>query len=162
MRIVVNGEPHEVDVDPRTPLVFLLREGLGLPGTRYGCLTGHCGACTVLLNGRAVKACTVLAVSAEGDEVVTIEGLAGDGALHPLQQAFWSHFGFQCGFCTPGMILAALELLGDVPDPTPEQIRAGLAGNLCRCTGYQTIVAAVQAAGSALRAAAAPEPSGGA
>jgi carbon-monoxide dehydrogenase small subunit len=149
----VNGEAREASVDPRMPLVFLLREALGLPGTRFGCLTGHCGACTVLLNGRAVKACTILAASADGDDIMTIEGLAGDGDLHPLQRAFWQHFGFQCGFCTPGMILTALELLRDTPDPTPDQIRAGLAGNLCRCTGYQTIITAVGAAAADLRGA---------
>jgi carbon-monoxide dehydrogenase small subunit len=150
MRLSVNGEIRQVEVDPRTPLVFVLRETLGLTGTRFGCLTGHCGACTIILNGCAVKACTILAASADGDEIMTIEGLAHDGVLHPLQRAFWEHFGFQCGFCTPGMILAALELLRTTPDPTPDQIREGLAGNLCRCTGYQAIVASVEAGARAL------------
>jgi carbon-monoxide dehydrogenase small subunit len=150
LRMVVNGVPRDLEVDPRTPLVFVLREALELPGTKFGCLTGHCGACTVLLNGRAVKACTVLAASADGDEIITIEGLERDGRLHPLQQAFWDRFGFQCGYCTPGMIMTALEILAETPRPTDEVIRAGLAGNLCRCTGYQTIVEAIRAAATAL------------
>jgi carbon-monoxide dehydrogenase small subunit len=148
--MVVNGVPRDLEVDPRTALVFVLREALGLPGTKFGCLTGHCGACTVLQNGRAVKACTVLAASADGDEITTIEGLERDGRLHPLQQAFWDRFGFQCGFCTPGMIMTALEILAEVPRMTDEVIRAALAGNLCRCTGYQTIVEAIRAAAAAL------------
>lgn len=151
VRLTVNGVSHDVATDPRTPLVHVLREALGLTGTRFGCLTGHCGACTVLLNGRAVKSCTVLAASADGDEVMTIEGLARDGRLHPVQEALWNEFGFQCGFCTPGMALTALEVLADHPRPTDAEIRAGLAGNLCRCTGYQTIVRAVAAAAAHVR-----------
>lgn len=150
VRMVVNGVPRHLEVDPRTPLVFVLREALELPGTKFGCLTGHCGACTVLQNGRAVKACTVLAASADGDEITTIEGLEREGRLHPLQQAFWERFGFQCGYCTPGMIMTALEILSEVPQPTDEVIRAALAGNLCRCTGYHTVVEAIRAAAAAL------------
>jgi carbon-monoxide dehydrogenase small subunit len=146
IRLTVNGSSRQAEVDPRTPLVHLLRDEFGLTGTRFGCLTGHCGACTVLLGGRAVKSCTVLAASADGDDVLTIEGLAADGQLHVIQQAFWDRYGFQCGFCTPGMIMTALELLADHPQPTEEEIRAGISGNLCRCTGYQGIVRAIQAA----------------
>lgn len=149
VRVVVNGKPRRADVDPRAPLVHMLRDALDLTGTRFGCLAGHCGACTVLLNGRAVKSCTVLAASADGAEILTIEGVAEGERLHPVQQAFWDHFGFQCGYCTPGMILTALELLDDQPHPTEEDIRAGLAGNLCRCTGYQGIITAVRAAADA-------------
>ncbi|MGQ0570919.1 MAG: (2Fe-2S)-binding protein [Armatimonadota bacterium] len=155
VRLTVNGEPRQAQVDPRMLLVFLVREIFELTGTRFGCLTGHCGACTVLLNGRAVKSCTVLAASADGDRVQTIEGLAADGSLHPIQQAFWDQFGFQCGFCTPGMIMTTLELLADTPNPTQEGIKAGISGNLCRCTGYQSIVGAIGAAARALNAAAA-------
>lgn len=153
VRLIVNGEPRQAEVDPRMLLVFLLREIFELTGTRFGCLTGHCGACTVLLNGRAVKSCTVLAASADGDKVRTIEGLAADGSLHPIQQSFWDQFGFQCGFCTPGMIMTTLELLTDTPNPTQEEIKAGISGNLCRCTGYQSIVRAIGAAAKALSAA---------
>jgi carbon-monoxide dehydrogenase small subunit len=152
IRLVVNGQTHEVDVDPRVPLVHVLRDQLGLTGTRFGCLTGHCGACTVLLNGRAVKSCTVLAVSADGDRVETIEGLAPAGRLHPLQRAFWERFGFQCGFCTPGMIMTALALLQEHAGVDEAGIRSALSGNLCRCTGYQSIVDAVQAAAAAMTA----------
>jgi len=150
VRFVVNGERRGTEVDPRAPLVYVLREAFGLTGTRFGCLTGHCGACTVMLNGRAVKACTMLAASADGAEVRTIEGLADGARLHPLQQAFWDHFGFQCGYCTPGMIMTAVELLAARPRPDDEEIRAGLAGNLCRCTGYQGIVRAIRAAAEAV------------
>lgn len=149
--LVVNGVPCEVDVDPRRPLVHVLRDQLGLTGTRAGCLTGHCGACTVLLGGRAVKACTILGVAADGARIETIEGLARDGRLHLLQQAFWNRFGFQCGFCTPGMVMTALALLSERADPDEAAVRVALAGNLCRCTGYQTIVDAVLAAAAALR-----------
>jgi len=152
IRLVVNGEPHEVEVDPRTPLVHVLRDQLGLTGTHFGCLTGHCGACTVLLNGEAVKSCTVLAASADGDRVETIEGVARDGILHPVQQAFWERFGFQCGFCTPGMIMTVLALLRDAPDADEAALRRALSGHLCRCTGYQGVVDAAQAAAAAMRA----------
>lgn len=150
IRLVVNSQTHDVDVDPRRPLVHVLRDQLGLIGTRFGCLTGHCGACTVLLNGDAVKSCTVLAVSADGTRVETIEGLAPDGRLHPLQRAFWEHFGFQCGFCTPGMIMTALALLQGHAGVDEAGIRSALSGNLCRCTGYQSIIDAVQAAAAAM------------
>ena len=147
IRITVNGEsPQEADVEPRLLLVHYLRDVLGLTGTHVGCETTNCGACTVLLDGEAVKSCTVLAVQADGADVTTIEGLGADGALHPLQEAFWEHHGVQCGFCTPGMILAAVDLLQRNPNPTEEEIRAGLDGNLCRCTGYHNIVKSVQAA----------------
>jgi len=151
IRLIVNGLPREVDVDPRRTLVHVLRDQLGLTGTHAGCLTGHCGACTVRLDGRAVKSCTVLAVAADGAHVETIEGLARDGALHPVQQAFWDRFGFQCGFCTPGMIMTALELLAEQPVPDQAAVREALSGNLCRCTGYQTIVDAVLAAAEVMR-----------
>ncbi len=146
--IIVNGVSYTHEVEPRLLLVHYLRDVLGLTGTHVGCDTSQCGACTVLLDGRAVKSCTVLAVQADGSQVITIEGLASDGQLHPVQQAFWDNHGLQCGFCTPGMILAAVQLLNDQPDPTEEQIRQGLEGNLCRCTGYQNIVKAVRAAAS--------------
>ena len=145
--VSVNGElQQESDVEARLLLVHYLRDVLGLTGTHVGCETSNCGACTVLLDGESVKSCTVLAVQADGAEVTTIEGLGQDGALHPLQEAFWEHHGLQCGFCTPGMILAAVDLLQRNPDPTEEEIRAGLDGNLCRCTGYHNIVKSVQAA----------------
>jgi aerobic carbon-monoxide dehydrogenase small subunit len=144
--LTVNGKQYERDVEPRRLLVHFLREDLGLTGTNVGCDTSQCGACTVLLNGMAVKSCTMLAVQASGAQITTIEGLANDGQLHPLQQAFWDHHGLQCGFCTPGMLLAATDLLHQHPEPTEEQIRHGLEGNLCRCTGYQNIVRAVEAA----------------
>lgn len=142
----VNGTQYTREVEPRRLLVHLLREDLGLTGTNIGCDTSQCGSCTVLMNGMAVKSCTVLAVQANGAELTTIEGLATDGQLHPLQQAFWDHHGLQCGFCTPGMILAATDLLRHHPEPTEDQIRHGIEGNLCRCTGYQNIVRAIQAA----------------
>ncbi len=150
IEVKVNGEIRQADVDPRIPLVQLLRDELGLTGTHIGCLTGHCGACTVLLNGSAVKSCTVLAASANGDEIRTVEGLA-DGDLHPVQKAFLDHQGFQCGYCTPGMIMTTLELLRENPDPNDNEIKAGISGNLCRCTGYQTIIQAVRGAAEALR-----------
>ncbi len=146
VRLTVNGEIRQSEVDPRTPLVQMLREEFGLTGTRIGCLTGHCGACTVVLNGKIVKSCTVLAASADGDEVLTVECLAQDGRLHPIQQAFWDEQGFQCGYCTPGMIMTALELLAEKPNPSDEEVRAGISGNLCRCTGYQSIVKAIRTA----------------
>ena len=146
VQVTVNGETREAEVEPRPLLVHWLRDELGLTGTHVGCDTTNCGACTVHLNGEAVKSCTVLAVQADGAEVTTIEGLAPDGGLHPLQEAFWEKHGLQCGFCTPGMIMAAADLLARNPNPTEEEIRHGLEGNLCRCTGYHNIVEAVQAA----------------
>jgi aerobic carbon-monoxide dehydrogenase small subunit len=145
--LTVNGEQHRLDVEPRLLLVHLLRDRLGLTGTHVGCDTSNCGACTVHLDGEAVKSCTVLAVQADGAEVRTIEGMASpDGTLHPLQEAFWSEHGLQCGYCTPGMIMAAADLLERNPSPSEEEIRHGLEGNLCRCTGYHNIVKAVQVA----------------
>jgi carbon-monoxide dehydrogenase small subunit len=144
--ITVNGAPRTAEVEPRTLLVHLLREHLNLTGTHVGCDTSNCGACTVWLDGEAVKSCTVLGVQADGREVTTIEGIAGNGDLHPMQQAFHEHHGLQCGYCTPGMIMTAIKLLEANPAPSDEQIRRGLEGNLCRCTGYENIVAAVRAA----------------
>jgi aerobic carbon-monoxide dehydrogenase small subunit len=146
VRVEVNGETREDMVEPRLLLVHLLRERLGLTGTNVGCDTTNCGACTVLLDGEAVKSCTVLAVQADGAEVTTIEGMGSDGGLHPLQEAFSSEHGLQCGYCTPGMIIAAADLLSRNPDPTEEEIRHGLEGNLCRCTGYHNVVKAVKKA----------------
>jgi len=145
--IEVNGVAQTREVEPRLLLVHLLRDVLGLTGTHVGCDTSQCGACTVLLDGKAVKSCSLFAVQAEGRSVTTIEGLAQDGKLHPVQQAFWDQHGLQCGFCTPGMILSACELLACNPSPSESEIRAGLEGNLCRCTGYETIVNGVLAAG---------------
>ena len=146
VRLTVNGEAREAEADVRTPLVLFLREQLGLTGTRFGCLTGHCGACTVVVNGSIAKSCTILAVSAQGDDIRTIEGVAQNGDLDAVQQAFWDELGFQCGYCTPGMILTVEELLAENPTPTEEEIREAIGGNLCRCTGYQNIVAAVRKA----------------
>ena len=146
VRMKVNGETREAVIDARVPLVQLLRDEFGLTGTHFGCLTGHCGACTIALNGSAVKSCTILAASADGDEILTIEGLAEGGELHPLQQSFWDEQGFQCGYCTPGMIMTARELLAEKPQPDDTEVRAGISGNLCRCTGYQNIVKAIQRA----------------
>ena len=137
------------EVEPRDLLVYVLRDQLDLTGTHVGCDTSQCGACTVHMDGRAVKSCTVLALQAEGHAITTIEGLKRDGGLHPLQQAFWEKHGLQCGFCTPGMIMTAADLLATNPKPTEAEIRHALAGNLCRCTGYQNIVAAIQAAAAA-------------
>jgi carbon-monoxide dehydrogenase small subunit len=145
----VNGEGSTVSVEPRTLLVNVLRDELGLTGTKVGCDTSQCGACTVLVDGRAFKSCTLLAVRLDGAEVTTIEGLADRSSLHPIQRAFAEHHGLQCGFCTPGMILATADLLARDPDPDDEAIRRGLAGNLCRCTGYQGIFASVRAAAQA-------------
>jgi aerobic carbon-monoxide dehydrogenase small subunit len=147
--LTVNGEAREADVEPRELLAYFLRNGLGLKGTMVGCDTSSCGACTVLLDGESVKSCTVLAVQADGSEVTTIEGLAQDGELHPVQQAFHEAHALQCGYCTPGMVMASVSLLKENPNPTEEQVREGLEGNLCRCTGYHNIVKAVQAAASA-------------
>ncbi len=154
IELVVNGESRSLDVEPRTLLVHALRDGLGLTGTHVGCDTSQCGACTVLVDGRATKSCTMLAMQAEGAAVVTIEGLATDGQLHPVQRAFVEHHGLQCGFCTPGMILTATDLLERNPEPDETTIRHALRGNLCRCTGYEPIVNAVRAAGAELRAGA--------
>jgi carbon-monoxide dehydrogenase small subunit len=148
----VNGKAVTADVDPRTLLVDLLRRDLRLTGTHVGCDTSQCGACVVLLDGRSVKSCSVLAVQAEGAKVTTIEGLARDGRLHPVQEAFRAHHGLQCGFCTPGMILTAVALLEREPAPDEAAVRESLEGNICRCTGYQNIVRAVLAASEALRA----------
>src|SRR5690242_19842097 len=141
--LTVNGVARKADVEPRTLLVHLLRESLGLTGTNVGCDTTSCGACTVHLDGESVKSCTVLAVQADGHDVTTIEGLADGGDLHPMQAAFQEHHGLQCGYCTPGMVMAAVSLLQEQPDADEAAVRAGLEGNLCRCTGYQNIVAAV-------------------
>jgi carbon-monoxide dehydrogenase small subunit len=147
--ITVNGVRREAEVEPRQLLVYYLREALDLTGTTVGCDTTSCGACTVLLDGESVKSCTVLAVQADGREVTTIEGLADNGAFHPVQAAFHEHHGLQCGYCTPGMVLATVSLLKESPDPSEEEIRHALEGNLCRCTGYQNIVKAVRAAATA-------------
>lgn len=144
--ITVNGVSRTSEVEPRLLLAHYVRDVLGLTGTNIGCDTSQCGSCTVLLDGNAVKSCTVLAVQADGSEVTTIEGLAKDGKLHAVQQSFWDKHGLQCGFCTPGMILTAVDLLKRNPHPTEEQIRHGLEGNICRCTGYQNIVKAIQSA----------------
>ena len=152
VNVTVNGESREADLEPRLLLVHYLRDNLGLTGTHIGCDTSNCGACTVLLDGESVKSCTVLAVQADGADIKTIEGMAsgGDGALHPLQEAFWEHHGLQCGYCTPGMIMAAADLLERNPNPTEEEVRHGLEGNLCRCTGYHNIVKAVMAAAESM------------
>ena len=144
--ITVNGKVRKAHVEPRLLLVHFLREHLNLTGTHVGCDTSQCGACTVLLDGRSAKSCTILAVQADGAEVTTIEGLAKDGRLHPLQDAFWEHHGLQCGYCTPGMILSAVNLLNENPQPSEQDIREGISGNFCRCTGYQHIVNAIQSA----------------
>jgi carbon-monoxide dehydrogenase small subunit len=143
--VTVNGRRREADVEPRQLLVYFLREQLGLTGTNVGCDTSSCGACTVLLDGESVKSCTVLAVQADACDVTTIEGLAQNGALHPVQQAFHEHHALQCGYCTPGFVLATISLLEENPSPTEDEIRRALEGNLCRCTGYHNIVKAVQA-----------------
>ena len=156
--VTVNGEVHEADVEPRLLLVHFLRDTLGLTGTHIGCDTSHCGACTVQVDGVSAKSCTVLAVQADGREVKTIEGMADGANLHPLQQAFWDQHGLQCGFCTPGMVLSTVALLAETPSPSEEEIRHGLEGNICRCTGYHNIVRAVQLAAKLVAAGAAPEP----
>jgi carbon-monoxide dehydrogenase small subunit len=142
--LTVNGVLREAEVEPRLLLVYFLRENLGLTGTNVGCDTSSCGACTVMMDGQSVKACTVLAVQADGSEVTTVEGLATAGTMHPIQEGFKEEHGLQCGFCTPGMLLASKALLEENPDPSEEEIRWALSGNLCRCTGYQNIVNAVQ------------------
>ena len=139
----VNGVEHQLEVEPRLLLVHALRDNLGLTGTHVGCDTSNCGACTVHLDGKPVKSCTVLAVQADGEDITTIEGMASNGDLHPLQEAFWNDHGLQCGYCTPGMIMAAAGLLAENPNPTEQEVRHALEGNLCRCTGYHNIVKAV-------------------
>ena len=151
--VTVNGTKHSNEVEPRLLLVHYIRETLGLTGTHVGCDTSNCGACTIMMNGRAIKACTLLAVQADGAQLQTVEGLATNGDLHPIQQGFWEEHGLQCGFCTPGMMMTALELLRRHPDPTEAQIREGLEGNLCRCTGYQHIVNSIQNAAGKMRGA---------
>jgi carbon-monoxide dehydrogenase small subunit len=150
--VTVNGAKRKHDVDARLLLVHYLRETLGLTGANVGCDTSQCGSCTVLMDGKAVKSCTVLTVQADGTRITTIEGLAENGKLHPLQDAFWEKHGLQCGFCTPGMILTAANILEKNPKPTDAQIRHGLEGNLCRCTGYQNVVAAVREAATRMKA----------
>jgi carbon-monoxide dehydrogenase small subunit len=144
--VTVNGQLHAGDVEPRQLLVHFLRDTLGLTGTHVGCDTSNCGACTVHLDGDAVKSCTVLAVQTDGSEVTTIEGMGSEGDLHPMQEAFWANHGLQCGYCTPGMIMAGADLIAKNPSPTEEEVREALAGNLCRCTGYHNIVKAVLSA----------------
>ncbi len=156
VRLTVNGVEHEVAVEPRRLLVHALRDDLGLTGTHVGCDTSQCGACTVHLDGQAVKSCAILAVQADGASITTIEGMAIDGQLHALQAAFWEKHGLQCGFCTPGMIMAAADLLARNQDPTDDEIRHAIEGNYCRCTGYQNIVAAIREAAAVTRAGAAP------
>ncbi|PYP89297.1 MAG: carbon monoxide dehydrogenase [Blastocatellia bacterium AA13] len=146
--VTVNGVVHHQDVEPRLLLVHLLRDVLNLTGTHIGCETSICGACTVIIDGQAVKSCTILAVQADGASVTTIEGLGTEANLHPVQEGFWEHHGLQCGYCTPGMIMAGAQLLDRISSPTADQIRHGLEGNLCRCTGYQNIVEAIQYAAS--------------
>jgi carbon-monoxide dehydrogenase small subunit len=150
IKVTVNGTVHETSVESRLLLVHFLRDQLRLTGTHIGCDTTHCGACTVLVDGEPVKSCTVLAVQADGSEIRTVEGLEQDGKLHPIQEGFWQEHGLQCGFCTPGMIVRAYRLLQENPNPSEEQIRYGISGNLCRCTGYQNIVKAIQFAAAKL------------
>ncbi len=156
INVTVNGTAHEVEVEARTLLVHMIREILNLTGTHIGCDTSSCGACTILLNGKSVKSCTVLAVQANGKSITTIEGLATAEGLHPLQEGFKENHGLHCGFCTPGMILRASELLAHNPNPTEEEIRWGISGNLCRCTGYNNIVKSIQYAAAKMRGDAVP------
>ena len=149
LRLTVNGEEREAEIDPRTLLIEAIRDGFGLTGSHIGCLTGDCGACTMEMNGRIVKSCLELAVSAQGADIVTIEGIADNGQLTPLQEAFWNEYGFQCGYCLPGMLFSARELLARNPAPSEHDIRYAINGNLCRCTGYHRIVKAIQAAAEA-------------
>jgi carbon-monoxide dehydrogenase small subunit len=148
--VTVNGVAREADVEPRTLLVYFLRETLGLTGTNVGCDTSSCGSCTVLLDGESVKSCTLLAVQAEGREITTIEGMSSDGQMHPIQEAFHRNHGLQCGYCTPGMIMAAASYLKETPNPTDEEVRLSLEGNLCRCTGYHNIVKSIMAGARAM------------
>ena len=151
IQVTVNGKTQEKEVDPRLLLVHFLRDDLGLTGTKIGCDTSQCGACVVKMDGKTVKSCTCLAVQANGSEITTIEGVAQNGELDPVQEAFWEKHGLQCGYCTAGMIITAMELIEKNPDPSEEQVREGLKGNICRCTGYQNIVRAVLAAAEAKR-----------
>jgi carbon-monoxide dehydrogenase small subunit len=151
VRVKINGSIYEEEVEPRLLLSHFLRETVGLTGTHVGCVIGECGACTVILDGRLVKSCLLLAVQVDGKEILTVEGLATNGTLHPIQEAFVKAYGIQCGYCTPGMVLAAHYLLTKNPDPTEEEIRKGLAGNLCMCTGYMQIVEAVKMAAKSLK-----------
>jgi carbon-monoxide dehydrogenase small subunit len=155
--LTVNGESHEADVEPRLLLVHLLRDEFGLTGTHVGCDTSNCGACTIHVDGESAKSCTMLAVQADGRALMTIEGLADGATLHPLQQAFWDQHGLQCGFCTPGMIMQSAWLLGQNADPSEAEIRDGISGNLCRCTGYVNIVKAIQQAAAEMQTAAATQ-----
>ena len=152
--LAINGSSRSVQVEARALLVHVLRDELNLTGTHIGCDTSQCGACTVLIDGKAVKSCTVLAVQAEGQQITTIEGLGSTDALHPLQQGFWEKHGLQCGFCTPGMIMTAVDLLARNPDPTDDEIRHAIEGNFCRCTGYQNIVVAIRHAAETMRSGA--------
>ena len=160
--VTVNGEAHEADVEPRLLLVHFLRDNLGLTGTHVGCDTSNCGACTIHVDGESAKSCTMLAVQADGRQLKTIEGMASEPTLHPLQQAFWDQHGLQCGFCTPGMIMQSAWLLAENADPTEEEIRVGISGNLCRCTGYVNIVKAIQQAAGEMAAAAETQTAGAA
>ena len=158
VRLSVNGQAHELEVEPRTLLVHALREQLGLTGSHVGCDTSSCGACTVHVDGRAAKSCTLLAVQCDGSEVTTIEGIGSPDALHPVQEAFWEHHGLQCGYCTPGMIMAGADLLNRNPDPTEHDVRKAIEGNLCRCTGYHNIVKAILSAAETGRGGSVSEP----
>jgi carbon-monoxide dehydrogenase small subunit len=151
IKVNINGVDYRKDVEPRLLLVHFIRDSAGLTGTHVGCETSNCGACTVIFNGKSIKSCTMLAVQADGAKIETIEGLARDGNLHPIQQAFWDNHGLQCGFCTPGMIMQAYWMLNENPDPTDDEIKFGLAGNLCRCTGYQNIISSVRSAAKEMR-----------
>ena len=155
VNVTVNGQQRSGEVEPRLLLVHFIRDTLGLTGTHVGCDTSQCGACTVIMNGMAVKSCTVLAVQAEGAEITTIEGLAKNGELHPIQEGFWEEHGLQCGYCTPGMIMTAVDLLAKNPSPSDEEIRKGIEGNLCRCTGYQNIVKSIRYAANKMAGASA-------
>jgi aerobic carbon-monoxide dehydrogenase small subunit len=156
IKLTVNGTEHTVEAEPRLLLVHLVREVLNLTGTHIGCDTSSCGACTILLDGKSVKSCTILAVQANGKSITTIEGVNKEGGLHPLQEGFKENHGLHCGFCTPGMIMRSIELLANNPNPTEEEIRWGISGNLCRCTGYNNIVKAIQYAGAKMRGEALP------
>ena len=151
IKVNINGVEYKRDVEPRLLLVHFIRDVAGLTGTHVGCETSNCGACTVIFNGKSIKSCTMLAVQADGARIETIEGLAQDGSLHPIQQAFWDNHGLQCGFCTPGMIMQAYWMLKENPDPTDDEIKLGLSGNLCRCTGYQNIITSIRSAAKEMR-----------
>jgi carbon-monoxide dehydrogenase small subunit len=156
--VTVNGKPVSADVEPRTLLVHFIRDDLRLTGTHVGCETGYCGACTVLVDGKSVKSCTMFAVQVDGAEITTIEGVATDGELHPVQEGFWQRHGLQCGYCTPGMIMSSIALLQENANPTDEEIRHGIEGNLCRCTGYHNIVRSVEYAAARMRGEEPPPP----